>query len=124
MSRTTKERRAGALTRLAPPPTVRSSARCYRTASGCTVIVDQEPARENRSGLILPERALLLWHLSIAHAHRYPTWDEIADVRYELVPHDVTMAMLLPPPDQYVNANEHCFHLWEIDDPRGASDGR
>ncbi len=118
--RTTKGRRAGSLTALPPPPTVRPDARCYRTASGCTVIVDREPARAAPTGIYLPESALLLWHLSIAHRHRYPTWDEIADARYELVPHDVTMALLLPPPDQYVNANEHCFHLWEIDDPRGS----
>ena len=39
-------------------------------------------------------------------------------MRYELVPAEVTMALLLPPPDEYVNAHEHCFHLWQIDDRR------
>ena len=59
-----------------------------------------------------------LWHLSISHPKRYPTWDEIKKARYELLPHDITVAMLLPPPNEYVNIHENCFHLWEIEDPR------
>jgi hypothetical protein len=45
---------------------------------------------------------------------RYPTWDEIADARYQFVPNDLTMAMLLPPREQYVNLHETTFHLHEI----------
>ena len=77
----------------------------------CTVFVAREPAGPNGS---------LLWHLSISHPRRYPTWDEIKTARYELLPSDVTMAMLLPPPDEYVNvaAQDNVFHLWEIEDPR------
>lgn len=37
------------------------------------------------------------WHLSISHPSRYPTWDEIRDARYDLVPDGCTLAMLLPP---------------------------
>lgn len=121
MARTAKGRRAGALTEVAvPSPTAElpGTHRAYGTASGCTVIVGREPAKAAPAGIWLPPHELLLWHLSIAHRHRYPTWDEIADVRYELVPKDVTMAMLLPPPEKYVNTNEHCFHLWQIDDRR------
>jgi hypothetical protein len=58
------------------------------------------------------------WHLSISHPNRYPTWDEIKTARYELLPHDITVAMLLPPPDEYINIHPNCFHLWEIEDPR------
>ena len=62
------------------------------------------------------------WHLSISHRtnemrprpKRYPTWDEIADARYRFVPDEVTMAMLLPPRDQYVNLHATTFHLHEI----------
>jgi len=54
------------------------------------------------------------WHLSISHPGRYPTWDEIKEARYQLVPNNVTMAMLLPPKEQYVNVHANCFHLWEI----------
>ncbi len=55
-----------------------------------------------------------LWHLSISHPSRYPSWEEIRDARYALVPDGVTMAMLLPPKDQYVNIHPNCFHLWQV----------
>ena len=54
------------------------------------------------------------WHLSISHPDRYPTWDEIVEARYELVPDKVTMAMFLPPKNQYVNLHNNCFHLYEV----------
>jgi hypothetical protein len=56
------------------------------------------------------------WHLSISCMHRYPTWDEIKAARYDLLPADITMAMLLPPPDDYVNVHKNCFHLHQIAD--------
>jgi hypothetical protein len=71
------------------------------------------------------------WHLSISHRTnvlgpngrpmpgRYPTWDEIVDARYLFAPPDVTMAMLLPPGDEYVNVHQTTFHLWEIAVTRG-----
>lgn len=70
-----------------------------------TVLVGQEPDG---------------WHLSISHRltnrepGRYPTWDEIKDARYRFAPLDITMAMLLPPQDEYVNAHPTTFHLWEV----------
>jgi len=62
------------------------------------------------------------WHLSISHrtsTHpprpgRYPEWDEITDARYRFVPDGVTMAMLLPPRAEYVNAHDTCFQLWQV----------
>lgn len=57
----------------------------------------------------------LLWHLSISHPDRYPSWDEIVDARYQLVPDGVTMAQILPPRRQYLNIHPNCFHLWEIE---------
>ena len=33
-----------------------------------------------------------LWHLSIAHPVRYPSWDEIKAARYEFIPDDVYMS--------------------------------
>jgi len=59
-------------------------------------------------------------HLSIAHDDRYPTWDEVRDIRYLLVPAEHAMAMLLPPPDQYVNVHENCFQLIEVIGKQGA----
>jgi len=54
------------------------------------------------------------WHLSISHPDRYPTWDEIKAARYELLPDEVTMGMLLPPKGEYVNVHPNCFHLHEV----------
>lgn len=61
-----------------------------------------------------------LMHLSISRADRYPSWDEIRDTRYELLPDEKTFGLLLPPRAEYVNVHQNCFHLWEIDDRRGA----
>ena len=55
------------------------------------------------------------WHLSISHPSRYPSFDEIAEARYQLLPDDVTMAMIFPPRGEYVNLHENCFHLFEIE---------
>lgn len=58
-------------------------------------------------------------HMSISHPRRYPTWNEIKAARYELIPIGVTMAMLLPPPDQYINLHKNCFHLHQIPNEGG-----
>ena len=64
------------------------------------------------------------WHLSISHRTnhnpprpgRYPTWDEISHARYELVDDEMTMAMLLPPPAEFVAVHDTTFHLHEINE--------
>lgn len=60
------------------------------------------------------------WHLSIswtgassATRKRYPTWDEIADAREQLLPVDLCFAMHLPPADEYVALHDTTFHLHE-----------
>lgn len=55
-------------------------------------------------------------HVSISHASRYPTWDEIKDVREQLCGEQETMAMILPPKSEYVNVHPFCFHLWQLND--------
>lgn len=57
-----------------------------------------------------------LWHISISHHKRYPTFDEIKEARYKFIPDDVTMAMFFPPRSQYVNVHPNCFHLFEVKD--------
>jgi hypothetical protein len=59
------------------------------------------------------------WHLSISRPDRLPSWEELRDARYALVPEDVTMAMFLPPRSEYVNVHETCLHLYEV--PEGAA---
>lgn len=62
------------------------------------------------------------WHLSISHAGagkrpgRYPSWDEITDARYDLVPDEVTMALLLPSRAEYVAVHPTTFQLHQIDE--------
>lgn len=76
-------------------------AESYSTDTGCFIMVAKEDG---------------LWHLSISHNRRYPTWDEIKTARYELLPHDRYIAMILPPPTEYVNIHDNCFHLHELAD--------
>ena len=62
------------------------------------------------------------WHLSISHRTnerppkpgRYPSWDEIKDARYRFMPPGITVAQILPPPDEFVSVHETTFHLWQI----------
>ena len=54
------------------------------------------------------------WHLSISNKFRYPTWEEIKFCRYTLMPNEKTIAMILPPTQDFINVDKNCFHLWEI----------
>jgi len=68
------------------------------------ILVGREPVSEKEKR----------WHLSISHPTRYPSWEEIKLARYELCPQDITMAMLLTPPENYVDIHKNCFHLWQL----------
>lgn len=83
----------------------------------CSIIMAREQAAADGT---------FLWHLSISCTHRHPTWDEIKVARYRLLPLELTMGMLLPPPENYVNVQQqdHVFHLWEITDPRSPWEGK
>lgn len=41
--------------------------------------------------------------LSIMGKDKYPTWDEMVWVRYQLCPHVEDMALILPPLEDYIN---------------------
>jgi hypothetical protein len=56
----------------------------------------------------------LHWHLSISCKDRNPTWEEIKDARYSLLPMGLTFAQILPPLNDYISIHPYCFHLWEI----------
>lgn len=57
------------------------------------------------------------WHLSISFRDkrgeltRYPSWDEIAHARDELLPAELTFVMFLPPSNEYVALHDTTFHL-------------
>lgn len=53
------------------------------------------------------------WHLSISHPARYPSWDEVAKARYELLPLDLDFEMPLPSPDKYISVHPNCFQVHE-----------
>lgn len=63
---------------------------------------------------VLVDRRSGYWHMSISHHRQLPTWAEVRDARYALIPNEATMVMALPPKEAYVNIHEFCFHLWEI----------
>lgn len=67
--------------------------------AGARIIVTDEPV-----GL----------HLSISRHDRDPSWDEIATVRYRLLPPDLSFGILLPPLAEYVNVHQFTFHLWQV----------
>ena len=54
-------------------------------------------------------------HVSIAHPHRDPTWEEIKTVK-ELLIGDRFAFQMLPPKKFYINENSHCFHVWAIEE--------
>jgi hypothetical protein len=54
-----------------------------------------------------------IWkHASISLKHRYPTWDEILDVRYTFFAETEEVVQVLPPKSEYINIHKNCFHLW------------
>jgi hypothetical protein len=67
------------------------------------------------SGLVTKEYGY--WHMSIAYKKRYPTWDDVAEARWQCIPADFWMVMVLPPPAHYVNLHENCFQLKQISPP-------
>ena len=64
-----------------------------------------------------------LWHLSVSHVNgnfepdRTPTWDELKIAKYQLVPEDVAMVVILPRRTApYVNSHPTVLHVWESTD--------
>lgn len=60
--------------------------------------------------------------MTISCANRYPTWDEVRYARYRLLPARATVAMLLPPPELYVDppGQTFTFELVELHDDGAA----
>lgn len=56
------------------------------------------------------------YHMSISHNNRYPTWDEIRDAWYALVPNSNNRigAMILPKKEDYINLHPNCFQVHEL----------
>lgn len=54
------------------------------------------------------------WHLAVSHPSRYPTWAEVIDARYHVIPESVTMAMILPPERSYTEIHPNMLQLWQV----------
>ena len=54
-----------------------------------------------------------IYHLSISHQERYPTYDEIKSIKYTFFP-DRHLVMHFPSDKDYVNIHANCFHLFEL----------
>lgn len=91
------------------PKGVKLPLSCY-SMGDCSVLVACEPEGINGE---------MRWHMSVSCPDRHPTWDELKTLRYRLLPLARAFAIILPPPQFYVNVpgQDHVFHLHEIDDP-------
>ncbi|MGL4300873.1 MAG: DUF7694 domain-containing protein [Candidatus Neomicrothrix subdominans] len=73
---------------------------------------------------IVADEPQIGWHLSISFRDtrsrptRYPSWDEIAHARYELLPGDLDFVMHLPPAGEYVAVHPTTFHLHQHPTPK------
>ena len=52
-------------------------------------------------------------HVSVSHANRCPTWDEMCQVKSLFWDDDECVQQFHPPGDRYVNAHPYCLHLWK-----------
>lgn len=90
-------------------------------------LVFQKECADGHLSAIVSRESETGWHLSISHRHsvvgpdgkhppgRYPTWDEIRDARYLLLPDEITVGILLPPRAEYVNVHPTTFHLYQVE---------
>lgn len=69
------------------------------------VVVCKEPIKQDGS---------MGYHLSISHANRLPTYEELKEARYKFLPDDLYMAQIFPPKKDFVNLHQFCLHLYEI----------
>lgn len=53
-----------------------------------------------------------LKHVSISREDRYPSWDEILEVKENFFG-DVDCMMVMPKKEDYVNFHKNTFHIWK-----------
>ncbi len=73
-------------------------------------------------GIIFTEDDTPKWgwlkHLSISHQTRYPTWEEILEIK-ERILGDIDCMMVMPKKEDYINAHGNCFHVWQCPEDWG-----
>lgn len=60
----------------------------------------------------LPDDCQDFEHVSVSHAKRCPTWEEMEFVRHLFWGPDETVVQIHPPASAKVNYHETCLHLW------------
>lgn len=53
-------------------------------------------------------------HMSVSHKDRLPTWDEMKELREEILPLNRDFIMFFPKIEDYVNLHTNCLHLMEL----------
>ncbi len=51
-------------------------------------------------------------HASCSRPNKLPSWDDLREVKDLFIGRNVFAVQILPPEKDYVNAHEHCLHLW------------
>lgn len=69
---------------------------------GCNVVLTQDAG---------------LWHMSVSRNDRLPTYDELKDARYQLMPDVKYAVQIFPPQGDFVSVHQFCLHLWEPKEP-------
>ncbi len=54
-------------------------------------------------------------HISISRKDRYPTWDEIIQIKERLAGTETEWVMIMPPSSEYVNLHPNCFHVYSME---------
>ena len=80
-----------------------AGAKAYVTRYGLSIIASED---------VTPKWGKLM-HVSISRRDRYPSWDEIVEVKIHFYGDHKDTMMVIPKRSDYVNVHENCFHLWE-----------
>ena len=59
-----------------------------------------------------------LKHVSVSRQDRYPSWNEIIEVKDNFFG-DIDCMMVMPKKDDYVNIHKNCFHIWQMPESWG-----
>lgn len=78
-------------------------AKAYENKDGLSVIVSTDNT---------PKWGKLL-HVSISRQDRYPSWNEIIEIKLKFFGDRKDSMMVIPKREDYVNVHENCFHVWE-----------
>lgn len=54
------------------------------------------------------------WHMSMSKKDKMPTYEEMKDMRYKMLPNRIYACEIFPPREEFVNRHPFCRHLWEM----------